>query len=371
MSNKLTQHPALFLAALGAICAFVAGCSGAQSLPAFITPTIVPTAQATAAGYWPTNGWRTSLPEEQGMDAQGLAQLLAAVEQQRLNLHSLLVIRNGYIVSETYFGSYKQDARHESYSCTKSFVSTLIGIALDKQQIDRTDRRIVDLLPKRTIANLDQRKRDMTLEDVLTMRSGLDWKEQDASIAALYRSGDWVQFMLDKPMVVSPGSTFNYCSGCSHLLSAILQETTGLKTRDYAERHLLKPLGISNAQWAADPAGTSIGGWGLQLTPRDLAKLGYLYLRNGQWDGTQIVSAQWVKSATEQHTTTDGKLGYGYQWWTDPSLEAYAALGRGGQTVFVIPRLDLIVVTTAETNNHDPIFRLIEEYIVPAVGRAR
>ncbi len=373
MDNRLVRDSAPFLAMLCVICAFIAafllGCSSAQPSPGVITPTIAPTAQTTAARYWPTSGWRTSPPEEQGMDAQKLAQLLAAVEQQRLNLHSLLVIRNGYIVSETYFGSYKQDTRHESYSCTKSFVSTLVGIALDKAQIDRIDRRVVELFLKRTIANLDQRKRDMTLEDVLTMRSGLDWKEEDPSFVAMYRSRDWVQFMLDKPMAASPGTDFNYCSGCSHLLSAIVQETTGMKTRDYAEQYLFKPLGIADAKWETDASGIPIGGWGLQLIPRDLAKLGYLYLRNGQWDGKQIVSGQWVKRATEQHTRTDSDLGYGYQWWTYPSLDAYVALGRGGQTIFVIPRLDLIVVTTAEMSNHDPVFRLIEEYIVPAVRK--
>src|SRR5690606_20827466 len=125
--------------------------------------------------------------------------------------------------------------------------------------------------------------------------------------------------------------------GCSHILSAILQQATGMNPRDFAERYLFKPLGISNIQWDTDPAGIPIGGWGLQMTPRDMAKLGYLYLQGGKWDGQQILSAEWVEDATRKHTDTDGALGYGYQWWIDSALEGYAAFGRYGQTIFVIP----------------------------------
>jgi CubicO group peptidase (beta-lactamase class C family) len=292
--------------------------------------------------------------------------MLEAVEQQQLNLHSLLIIRNGYLVSETYFEQYQEETRHELYSCTKSFVSTLIGIAIDHGYIDRTDRQIVDFFPKRSFANLDEQKKAMTLKDILTMTSGLDWQEGDPAYGAMYRSSDWVQHVLDKPMIEPPGTQFNYCSGCSHLLSAILQETTGMDPRDFAEQYLFQPLGISNIEWDSDAAGIPIGGWGLQLTPRDMAKLGYLYLQDGQWDGEQIVSAEWVETATRKHTETGGALGYGYQWWTYPSLEAYTATGRYGQTIFVIPGSDLVIVTTAQMEDHDDVFRLIEDYILPA-----
>jgi CubicO group peptidase (beta-lactamase class C family) len=301
------------------------------------------------------------------MDSQKLAQMLDAIEQQHLGFHSLLIVRHGYLVSETYFGSYQQDTRHPLYSCTKSFVSTLIGIALEQGHIAGTDQRVLDFFPGYTFANLDEPKKAMTLEDLLTMRSGLDWQEGDPAYRAMYQSPDWVQFMLDKPMAQSPGSQFNYCSGCSHLLSAVLQQTTGMNPRDFAEQYLFQPLGISNIEWDTDAAGIPIGGWGLQMTPRDMAKLGYLYLRNGQWDGQQVISAGWVENATRKHTETDGDLGYGYQWWTHPSLAGYTALGRYGQTIFVIPEADLVIVTTAELDNHDEIFRLIEQYILPAV----
>ena len=126
---------------------------------------------------------------------------------------------------------------------------------------------------------------------------------------------------------------------------------------------------ITGVAWEMDAANIPIGGWGLQVTPRDMAKLGYLYLHNGTWDGQQIVSAEWVRAATSKHTETDSRigLGYGYQWWTYPSYGAYAALGRYGQTIFVAPDLDLVVVTTAQVDGHDPLFALIEEFVVPAV----
>ena len=184
-------------------------------------------------------------------------------------------------------------------------------------------------------------------------------------------SSDWVKQVLDLPMREAPGSQFNYCSGCSHVLSAIVQQATDMNPRDFADQYLFKPLGITDYRWDVDAEGTPIGGWGLQLTPRDMAKLGYLYLRNGQWEGQQIVSAEWVANATRTHTETGGDLGYGYQWWTYPSLAAYTALGRDGQMIFVIPELDLVIVTTAEMNGHDEIFQLIQQYILPAVQDAQ
>lgn len=365
---RLFHHSTRHLALLCILIVILAGCA---SPFARVTPDNVAVTAVESGTYWPTKDWRSSSPEEQGMDSQKLVEMLAAVQERGLNLHSLLVIRNGYLVSETYFGSYKQNTRHELYSCTKSFVSTLIGIALDKGYLAGTDQRIVDLFPGSTIAYLNGQKQSMTLGDVLTMRTGLDWQEGDPAYVALYQSSDWTQFMLDRPMVQAPGSEFNYCSGCTHLLSAILGKEAGMNTRDFAEQYLFKPLGITNARWETDAHDIPIGGWGLQITPRQMAKLGYLYLREGEWDGEQIVSTGWVQDATQTHTQTDGDLGYGYQWWKYPSLDAYTALGRDGQTIFVVPESDLIVVTTAAMGGHDEIFRLIEDFIIPAVQESQ
>jgi CubicO group peptidase (beta-lactamase class C family) len=332
-----------------------------------VAPVREPGKTAAVPPYWPTQGWRISTPEEQGVDAAKLALMLDSVQQEKLNLYSLLVIRNGHIVSETYFGSTTPDTRREIYSVTKSFIGTLVGIAIDKGLIAGVDRPVAGFFPDRSFANWDAAKQAMTLENLLTMTTGLDWPEADATFRQLYGSRDWVKFVLDEPMRGQPGAEFLYCSGCSHVLSAIIQRQTGMNTRDFAQQELFVPLGIGEFNWETDSTGIPIGGWGLQLTPREMAKLGYLYLHGGQWDGRQIVSGEWVEAATRKHTATDSDLGYGYQWWTYPKWGAYAALGRYGQTIFVIPNLKLIVVTTAALEGHDPIFDLIDQYIVPAV----
>lgn len=359
----------LLLAALGP---GLVGCRDA--VPTSISspaPTIsaMPGSALPAPAYWPTQGWRTSSPSEQGMDGARLGQMIEAVKTQNLTLHSLLVIRHGYLVSETYFGDTRPDTRREIYSCTKSFVATLIGIAIAKGAIAGVGQPVAGFFPEHSFKDAGPEKAAMTLEHLLTMTSGLAWDEGDPAYRAMYMSRDWVRYVMDLPMREQPGSRFNYCSGCSHVLSAILQAATGRNVRDFAEQELFGPLGITGARWDNDAQGIPIGGWGLQLTPREMAKLGFLYLHNGLWDGRPIVSPTWVQTATAQHTVTDGLLGYGYQWWTYPKWGAYAALGRYGQTIFVVPDLNLIVVTTAATDGHDAIFRLIEQYIVPAVQK--
>jgi CubicO group peptidase (beta-lactamase class C family) len=321
---------------------------------------------APPALYWPTDGWRIADPASQGMDGAKLAAMVEDIKANTPGIHSALVIRHGYIVSENYFGSTTADDSREIYSCTKSFISTLVGMAIDQGLIPGVDARAVDLLPGKRSGKAGADKQAITLEDVLTMRTGLGWTEGDPGYTGLMSSRDSVGYMLDLPMAGEPGTEFNYCSGCSHLLSAIVQQATGQTASEFANEKLFKPLGISNPAWGQTRDGISIGGWGLSLTPREMAKLGYLYLHNGEWDGEQIVAPSWVAAATTRHADA-GDKGYGYQWWIYPKYGAYAALGRGGQTIFVIPGMDLIFVTTADIADHDPVFRLVDEYVTPAV----
>lgn len=322
---------------------------------------------AAPAPYQLSTGWQTSIPAEQGLDAGRLEAMQAAVAGQGLDLHSLLVVRNGYIVQETYFNSFQAGSKHELFSCTKSFIATLVGIAIDQGYLAGVDAPVSDFFAGRIWQNGSPSKDRLTVEDLLTMTSGLDWQEGDPTYRQMYISADWVQFVLDLPMAGEPGGAFNYCSGCSHVLSAILAEATGMSTQEFARQRLFAPLGIADFSWESDRDGLAIGGWGLQLTPRDMAKLGYLYLKAGEWDGQQVVSSGWVQAAVTKHTSTDGELGYGYQWWVYPEYNAYAALGRGGQTIFVLPELQLVVVATAGSAGHEAIFQLIEEYVITAV----
>jgi CubicO group peptidase (beta-lactamase class C family) len=355
------------------VCLSLAGCLRIKARvggnpTATTQPLVMATNEAAAPTmYWPTEDWRSSMPEEQGMDGESLARMVAYIKQHSLNLHSLLVIRNGYLVSETYFGSYAQERQHELYSCTKSFVATLVGIAIQQGKIGGIEQKVLDFFPAMTYENSDARKQAMTLEDLLTMTSGLDWQEGNPAYWALSQSNDWVKHMLDLPMREAPGEQFNYCSGCSHVLSGIIWQETGATTQKFAESNLFIWLGIEDYFWSVDARGNAVGGWGLQITPRQMAKLGYLYLHKGNWDGQQVVPAAWVEQATQAHVNTGQvDVEYGYQWWIFPDLGGYAALGLGGQMIFVAPELDLVVVTTAEMDGHAEILNLLKQYILPA-----
>jgi len=351
---KILTRPLIILVVL----LLLVGCDNPRG------PAPTSTAQTT---FWPTEAWQISTPEQQGLDSAQLAQMFVRIKDQGLNLHSLLVIRNGFIVVEAYFNPYGQSIKHELYSVTKSFTSALVGIAIDKGIIDGVDHPVQDFFTGQTFANTYQRKSALKLRHLLTMTSGLDWQEGDPIYQQMYRSNDWVQFVLDTPMAVEPGSRFVYCSGCSHVLSAIVHKATGMNTLEFARTNLFGPLGISDVAWETDSNGIPIGGWGLKIMPRDMAKLGYLYLNNGIWDEKQVISTSWVKASVQKLVETDSELGYGYQWWVYPRFGAYTALGRYGQTIFVIPESNLVIVTTAAIQDHQPIFDLIEDYIVPAV----
>ena len=371
----------LTIASLCACAISLAGCA-APAPPA--TPTRVATSAsaplfaashatspaAPVPDYWPTNGWRSASPESQGMDSTILARLTSAVADGRLGVHSVLVVRNGYLVAERYAPPYTAETHHVNFSVTKSFVSTLVGIAIDRGRLSDVRAPVVGLFPERDFTHLDNhdaRKRALTVEDLLTMRAGFEWSESRDAHGGFEKSANWLDYVLDLPMAESPGSRFNYCSGCSHLLSEIVQQSTGTPTLDFARRELFAPLGIADYRWETDPDGTACGGWGLRLTPRDMAKLGYLYLNDGRWDDRQVVSAEWVRQATKTHVTLDDGFGYGYQWWTYRPLDAYFARGKAGQLIVVVPSKSLVVVFTSETPSDLPLLKLIEEYVIPAV----
>lgn len=358
MFKKLNTAVCLLLLAI-----LVSGCSTGQKMPLAATTT----SSVTNGAHWPTEDWHTALPQTQGLDPEKLQQMFEAIEDQDLALHSVLIVRNGYIVAEMYYAPYEQDTRHELYSCTKSFISALVGIAIEEGYVAGVDKPVLSCFPTYDFANTDARKSAMTIEHLLTMTSGLDWPEGDPIYRQLWSSKDWVQFVLDRPMVAEPGSRFNYNSGCSHVLSAIVAKRSGVLTQSYAQEHLFAPLGISNFNWDRDSNGLAIGGWGLQITPRDMAKFGYLYLHEGVWDGQQIVPAAWVQTSTTAHVKTGQTLDYGYQWWVYPEWGAYTARGRYGQLIFVISEYDMVIVFTAGMDNDTPLIALIEDFIVPAV----
>ncbi len=331
--------------------------------------------------YWPTDGWQVSTPAAQNMSKTRLDDMSAHIKDQGFAIDSILIVRNGYIVFEQYLNPvYNQDSLHPIFSCTKSVLSALIGIAIDKGYIDSVDHKILDFFPNQTIANRDSRKENLTIKHLLTMTSGLDWHEfdvpygeSDNSFTQLVTSPNWVQYVLDRPMVAAPGEVWNYNSGEFHLLSALLQNATGLPYWSpiipFAFSTLADPLGIVDAFWQTDPHGIPFGGSGLELTPRSMAKFGFLYLNNGTWDTQQLIPKDWVALSTSSYSSVDTSTDYCYGWWRKPDLHAYYALGYAGQHILVIPQYDLVVVFTSYDLTHWPYYDLLGQYIFSSVEK--
>jgi CubicO group peptidase (beta-lactamase class C family) len=382
MELPITSKEAFWLIAIFSIVMLpMPGCSGTytgltdtisstQSTSTYATPSIL--ANPT---YWPTESWQTSTPEEQGMDSEILVAMINAIqsEEPSYNIDSITIIRNGYMVFDTTFYPFQSNSNHIIHSCTKSIVSALVGIAIEQGYIESVQQPVLDLFPERKAANLTPEKEAMTLEDVLTMATGLEcgdsYLHNWRGLSEMRQSKDWVQYVLDMPMAEKPGTRFEYCNSASFLLSAIIQETTGMNALDFAEKHLFSPLGISDVTWPTNPQGINIG-WGeLHLLPHDMAKFGYLYLQEGMWEGKEVVPLEWVKMSTRKHISANTlEDGYGYQWWVDDS-GIYMALGYAGQYIVVLPENEMVVVFTSDLEDYNffiPRY-LVDDFIIPAV----
>ena len=322
--------------------------------------------------YWPTSSWETASPESQGVDSELLVKMLDTIWKKYIYIDSVLVIRNGYILLDAYNYPFDSNTRHNIYSCTKSISSALIGIAIDKGYIKNINQPLINFFPKYATKNLNDEKKAITLKHLLTMTSGLYCRDSHLyrwrGLMQMRFSKDWIKFMFDLPMAEEPGTYFEYCNGVSFLLSAILQKQTGENALSFAEKNLLGPLGITNVRWPSNPQGITIGYGELQMRPRDMAKVGFLYLNNGVWDGQQIISSQWIKESTSKHIDATLVPGYGYQWWiVNPDI--YTAIGHQGQYIMVVPKKNLVAVFTSSLAKEDfftPL-GLLSSYIVPAV----
>lgn len=321
---------------------------------------------------WPTTEWKSSPPEAQGMDSALLARMLEELNSDETGIHSVLVIRNGNLVTEAYFHPYTRDTKMHIQSVTKSVIGMLVGKAIDQGYIKSVEDKLVDYYPNRVFENPSRRKNSIQLKHLLSMSSGLDCAAFSSG-PAMEQSPGWVQFMLDLPVTKAPGKTFGYCNGNAHLLSSILEKTTGLSAREYANQELFGPLGIpqvEKADWWSDPQKTTIAGYGLHLRPVDMARLAFLSLHNGKWEGRQILPAQWVADSTTAQVKKEDGSGYGYLWTVYPEAGHYAALGLGGQQIHVYPSKNLIVIVTASLDSYaeaPEIEKMLDEYILPAV----
>jgi len=330
----------------------------------------------TPRNYWPTNEWRNSTPEEQGLDSNTLNSIDDVINEDDIELHSVIIIKNGYIVYEKYYSYWTQYMAHTIQSCTKSFMSALIGIAIDQGYIDNVSQPILDFFPNYTIDNWDERKENITLFHLLTMSSGLEFHEVDIpyeepenDLFAMYRSDDMWEYVLDRPMEYDPGEHWSYNSGGIELLGGVIEKTTGYSIVDFAEEFLFNQIGIDYYSWWRVPASGQYGcSGGLSLKSRDMARFGYLYLNEGNWNGTQVVSSAWVNVSTQMYFDTESWYQYGYTWWGVPGYSFYEATGHYEQKIFVIPEEDIVVVFTGNIQDEDwhPSDYFVIEYVIPA-----
>jgi CubicO group peptidase (beta-lactamase class C family) len=340
------------------------------------------------------DGWATAPASAEGMDADRLRQTMDVMTAGGHEfMHALLVVRHDTLVVEEYFGGFARDSLQHLQSTTKSFTSALIGIAIDRGEIAAVSDPMFDYLPEYASLRTPDKDR-ITIEDCLMMAAGLAWNEisvpaddpsNDNQVG--HRVGDYVAYVLAKPVIAPPGTVWYYNSGCSMALGAVLRTATGVPADAYAEQHLFGPLGIATWVWEHVNKGKNVGTHGsLYLRARDMAKFGQLFLQRGAWNGEQIISAHWVDESTRPRLTVAGDVRYGYQWWFKPQrgYDAPLTSGYGGQHIIFVPALDAVIVTAADYSNageideqDDEILRLVEQWIVPAMtpsaapGRSR
>ncbi len=336
--------------------------------------------QASSSDYWPTVDWQMATPESHSMNTTLLAEMEAYIGlwEWADDMTSLLVVHEGYLVYENYFGNAsREDELQPIQSITGCVTSILIGIAIAQGYIGSVHDYVLDYFPNHTFENMDAWKETMTIDHLLAMKSGLPWGDYRYAFDSptsdyfnMTHTDDWVEWLLDRPMEYPPGEYWLHNTGATHLLSAIITVATGMNTSVFAEEYLFSPLGITDFEWLNDPQGAAMGGYDLYLRPRDMAKIGFLYLHGGVWEGQIIVPYSWVAaSLTAYHTIVPAAAlshGYGYQWWTHPRIGAFAAHAFFGSRIFVIPGYNLIMVLTGnahDINQHS----ILENYIMPSL----
>ena len=370
----------------------LAGVIGACFVVACGDETSAPVEQlgADAESYWPDVSWRTASPAQVGVDERAITDLVAQLRAGSLGAeHGLVIVRKGYVIADEYFAGWTADSIHTEQSVTKSVTSLVTGIAIARGDLQGVDQPLVELFDRYApIANLDDRKQALTVRDVLTMRTGMDWNEDSYAGSPLEQLNqlrtDWLRFVIDWPMREQPGTRWQYNSGGVIALGGAIGLAAGMNTADYARTYLLRPIGITGDKWVRGfPDLLPHTGGGLFMTTRDLARVGYLVLRRGKWNGTEIVRDAWITESTRPLVTPTYRLGgrtssYGYLWWLytlaggqpDASTTdlVIAAIGAQGQWLFVVPKYDLVVAINAgNANRPDPGLDMLFGTILPAM----
>ncbi len=331
----------------------------------------------------PGDGWVVSTPEEQGLDADLIRELYE--NAAKLNtLYSLLVVRNGFLIAEQYFNGGSMAEQTLLQSVSKSYISALVGIAMQEGCLSDIDQKMIEFFPEVADDLTDPRKREISIRQMLQMRSGYpDEETGKAYLEALYW-GVYLPLIEDFPLVSAPGTAFHYSNLTYSWLAIILERACGPDLKDFALQYLFVPIDTEVGKWLIDREGHYIGSGGIHVTARDAAKFGLLYLNDGDWEGRQIISADWVHASLRRFSEVKRKygrgftfrhLGYGYGWWsaTVGDHDFNFAWGHGGQLIVLIDELDMVIVTTAdpffgqhegESWNHEKaVFNLVGRFI--------
>jgi CubicO group peptidase (beta-lactamase class C family) len=369
--NRMTLRGLAGLLTLAALTG-PAGCADA--------PVVAPTVEPTDL----SGPWRTADPASVGMDTERLA--TAAEDAGALpRMRSLLVVREGFLVLERYYHGFARDSLADVRSVTKSVVSTMTGIALGQGELPSLDLTLGQLL-RPELGTPSSEQRAITVRHLLTMSGGFQWDEAGVTEYNNWRrSGAFIQYLLDRPLVAPPGTTFNYNSAAVHLLGVLLEDAIGTSIPLFADLTLFQPLGISDVRWEWMIDGSVNGGSGIDLRPRDLARFGQLLLQGGRSGDRRVVSKGWVDLATAPAYDWSSRAGpiqdvtYGHLWWIDRERGAFFAWGYGGQFVYVVPSRALVVVATTEWRYlsqdggsgplENAVLSIIVNGIVPAAPR--
>ncbi|MCE7042419.1 serine hydrolase [Dyadobacter sp. CY312] len=316
-----------------------------------------------------------------GLNPVLLAEMVNKISsEQYKGVHGILILKSNKLVFEEYFYEYTIDSLHELRSATKSFVSALTGLAIEKEFIGSANDPVLPYFPGYTPANNSALKSQITISHLLSNQSGLDCDitnpDSEGNETKMNYSDDWVKFTLDLPMIDVPGGKGMYCSGNVVTLGKIIENATKMPLPTFADKNLFEPLGIKKFSWNFRPDKSNAEDFcQVYLRPRDMAKLGLVYMNQGKYNGKQIVPANWVKTSLSQHSVVEN-VNYGYLWWlkyldsNGVRYEGMAAQGNGGQRIFLFPEQDLVVVTTGGNYNmQSPADELISKYILASFNK--
>ena len=317
-------------------------------------------------------------PRAENMSQRGISDYLEAIKEHKQEIHSLMIVRNGKVVSEQWFGDHGPDKLHDLWSVSKTYTATAIGFAVSENKLKVTDK-VISFFPDKLPATISPNLQALEIRHLLTMSTG-----NDEGAVNLERSAapDWVTAFLSVPFDQKPGSEYQYNSMATFMLSAIIQKVTGEKLADYLTSRLFNPLGITGFEWEENPQGINVGGWGLRVKTEDMAKLGQFILQKGKWNGKQLLPESWIEEATTSHIASlpagvkrenltikpedsDWLQGYGYQMWRCRH-NGVRADGLNGQFIIILPDKNAVIIITAHVPNMQAEINLVWEHLLPA-----